>query len=181
VKLLARFLGWASILAFPCYLAMRPYQDALASLAMRIFEIAGAPARVEVDLHEPFSLGLYAAMCLASRSAPRHIRMRAVAIGVPALAAFGLLAVLVFVVANRLTTGHAGGNEGAASRFIEATLETVPWVCAPALWLVMVGKWELPQAVLSITPPEGSTTTTPTAAPRAERRKGIPRRPARRE
>jgi len=127
---------------------MKAYQEALAALAVRIFEIAGAPARVGVDLHEPFSLGLYAAMCLASRNAPRHIRMRAVAIGVPALAAFGLLAVLVFVVANRLTTGHAGGNEGAASRFIESTLETVPWVSAPALWLALLGRWELPAGVL---------------------------------
>src|SRR2546422_9098754 len=143
MKLLLRFLGWASVLAFPCYLAMRPYQDALASIAMRIFEIAGAPARVEVDLHEPFGLGLYAAMCLASHRSPRNIRIRALALGVPVLAALVLVAVVVFVVVNRLTTGHAGGNEGAASRFIEATLETVPWVFAPAMWLVMLGRWEL--------------------------------------
>jgi hypothetical protein len=144
---LARLLGWATLLAIPCFLLTTPYQHALASLAMGLLASAGAPARIEVDLHEPFSLGLYAALCLASRSSPLRHRLRAVTLGLPALAAWGLLAVLAFVVANRLATGHAGGDGGVASRFIETMLETVPWVSAPALWFVLLGKWELPRTL----------------------------------
>src|SRR6267378_1729715 len=112
----ARFGGWSALIAAPCYLAMAAYQHSLASLAMSSLELAGAPVRLEVDLHEPFSLGLYAAMCLASSTSPRRARIRALALGVPVLAACGLLAVLSFVVANRVTTGHAGGNGGVSSR-----------------------------------------------------------------
>jgi len=148
MRWLARFVGWSSFLAVPCYLVMTSYQHALASLAMEALELAGSPAHLEVDLHEPFSLGLFAAMCLASSNSPRRDRLRAVILGVLALAAFGLFAVLVFVVANRLATGHAGGNDGVVSRFIETILETVPWVSAPAMWLVLLGRWELPQGML---------------------------------
>src|SRR5882672_3289299 len=99
MRWLARFLGWVSFLGVPCYLLMRPYQDTLAAIAMMILESVGAPAHLEVDLHEPLSLGVYAAMCLSSHKSPIRVRVRALILGVPALAAFGLLAVLVFVVA----------------------------------------------------------------------------------
>ena len=148
MKLLARLFGWASVFALPCYLVMKPYQEALASFAMRILQTAGAPAQVQVDLHEPFGLGLYAAMCLASHRCPLYKRIRAVFLGAPILGAFGLVAVLAFVVANRLTTGHAGGDQGGGSRFIASTLETVPWLSAPALWALFLGRWELPAATI---------------------------------
>jgi len=156
MRWLARFLGWASFLGVPCYLLMRPYQDGLAAIAMMILKSVGAPARLKVDLHEPLSLGVYAAMCLSSRKSPTRVRVQALTLGVPTLAAFGLLAVLFFVAANRLTTGHAGGTDSAASRFIETTLESVPWVSAPGLWLVLMGRWELPEQVLRLHRPQRS-------------------------
>lgn len=146
MKWLLRFLGWSTVLAAPCYLVMKSYQGALAEVAMSILASLGSPVRLELRLQEPFNMGIYIAMCLASIQSPPQARARALAIGLPALALFGLLTVVGVIGGYRLITGGHGGA-GAASRLILSTIETIPWISAPALWLAMLGKRELPKGM----------------------------------
>ena len=116
---------------------------------MRVLASFGFPVRLELRLQEPFNLGIYAAMCLASVRAPMRERFRALALGLPALALFGLCTVVAVIGSHRLFSGDNGaGASEAASRLALSTIETIPWISAPALWLALLGPQELPKRLL---------------------------------
>ncbi len=150
MKWFARFLGWASLFAIPSFLLMKPYQSALAHAAMAILTAAlKEPIRLNIGLHEPFNLGIYAAMCLASVRSPLRKRIQAIAVGVPTLALFVLLVVVAVIGGyHMLTAGQGGAADGALIRFILFTTETIPWISAPVLWLMLLGVRELPRRML---------------------------------
>jgi hypothetical protein len=146
---LARFLGWATFLSIPCFLLMRPYQSALAQAAMGFLSALRLPVQLELRLQEPFNLGIFAAMCLSSVRSSTRERMRAVGVGVPALALFGLITVVVVIGGYRLVTrSHGADADDATTRWILSAIETIPWVSAPALWLWLLGRRELPGPLL---------------------------------
>jgi len=142
---LARFLAWATLLSIPCFLLMKPYQSALAQVAMGFLSALRLPVALELRLQEPFNLGIYAAMCLASVRSSMRERMRALVVGVPALALFGLFTVVAVIGGYRVVTGsHGADADNATTRWILSAIETIPWVSAPALWLALLGRRELP-------------------------------------
>jgi hypothetical protein len=146
---LARFLAWATLLSVPCFLLMKPYQSALAQVAMGLLASLRLPVQLELRLQEPFNLGMFAAMCLASVRSSMRERMSALAVGIPALALFGLFTVVIVIGGYQLYAGsHHGSPDDATIRLILSAIETIPWVSAPALWLWVLGRRELPKTLL---------------------------------
>ena len=90
----------------------------------------------------PFDLGIYCAMCLASRNAPPLAQRAALERGgllVVALELFTLIAAVLLYRALPTSAGESGGL-----RVTEYVIEFVPWASAIVVWLIMLGAWELP-------------------------------------
>lgn len=144
---LLRFVLWASVLALPCWWLSAPWQSALAAAASAPFALFGM--RIEMldfNVSAPFDLGLYFAMVLASVRAPRVRRRRAWWIGVPSVIVIEILTVAISM-GIVLASGSRPLFE-VAMRVMPYLVETIPWVAAPAVWLVLLGPWELPEAAL---------------------------------
>jgi hypothetical protein len=147
VKWLLRFIGWATVFAVPCFLLSHPWQGVLGALAVRIVSLFGIQIEMqEVQVMAPFDLGIYLAMCLASRNAPALERRRAMERGGLIVLLLELLtvvgAVLVF-----FAIGSGGEQSSSALRFSEYLIEFVPWASATVIWLAWLGRWELPATV----------------------------------
>ena len=147
MKWLLRFIGWATVFAVPCFLLSRPWQGALGALATRIVALFGIQIDMqEVQIMAPFDLGIYLAMCLASRNAPALARRRAIERGGLIVVLLELMtvvgAVLLFFAMGSRREGSSPGL-----RFAETLIEFVPWASATAVWLAWLGNWELPAAV----------------------------------
>ncbi|HKQ58190.1 MAG TPA: hypothetical protein VJY35_10010 [Candidatus Eisenbacteria bacterium] len=154
MRWLFRFLAWATVLAVPSWLLGDAYHRALAFVTLTLL---GIPTDRFVyqrpDIPATHVLGVFAAMCLASTRAPRPRRLWAIAIG------------LVCMVALELLDGMLAirwGLEEASGRAVpvwalrmRGYLTTLPaWIEAPVLWLVMLGRYELPRlAGRNSTPP----------------------------
>lgn len=139
---LLRFLGWATLFAIPSFALSGPWQHALGAIAEHVVGWVGIRIEVtEVQVMAPFDLGIFLAMCLASRRAPPAARRRALERG-------GLLMValeVVTVVASVLVYYALGGQrDSRALRLTEYVIEFVPWASATTVWLAMLGAWELP-------------------------------------
>jgi hypothetical protein len=90
----------------------------------------------------PFDLAIFAAMCLASRAAPWPMRRRALLIGLPALIALEVVTVAAGIGISLLGP-QSGPRLDATLRVTGLVMETVPWVGAVAVWLFLLGAWEL--------------------------------------
>jgi hypothetical protein len=146
---LLRFLAWATLLALPCWLVSRPYQRGLGAAAGALLVLAGHAVEVQdVQLQAPFDLGIFAAMCLATRRAPRRERARALGLGLPLLAALEALTVAVGIGLIVSAPARREAQDW-AQRLSGYALETVPWVSAAFLWLALLGAWELRRFVPS--------------------------------
>lgn len=143
MSLLARALAWGILLTGPCFLLSAPYQALLARAASGALACVGIRTQLEVDLHEPFSVGFFLSLCLASRRSRRAQRLRAMVVGAAALAVLSGLLVAVIVVGGRMLPPEAQGLSGGARRFLETILELVPWLAAPGAWLLLLGRREL--------------------------------------
>lgn len=140
---MARVAGWSALMAFPCWFVMPHYQRMLAALTALALEAGGMRVQFEdVMVAAPFDLALFAAMCLASLRVPRRRRLRSLALGIPILVA-GEVAVVVAVVL--LTVASAASAPVSTARVADYLGESIPWVNAAAVWLVLFGKDELPQ------------------------------------
>src|SRR5262249_12582073 len=96
----------------------------------------------EVQVMAPFDLAIFAAMCLASLSAPWPARRRALVIGVPALIGVEVLTVVAGVAVSVPWPENSPQLE-ASLRLTGYVIETVPWVSAALVWLLLLGAWEL--------------------------------------
>lgn len=143
VKWLLRFLLWATLLSVPCAFVSHVYQRGLAQVAMAALAVFGQGVEIQdVQVMAPFDLAIFAAMCLASLAAPRPARVRALAIGVPALVGIEVLTVVAGIAVYLMWPAES--NELAASlRVTGLVIETVPWVSAAVVWLLLLGAWEL--------------------------------------
>jgi hypothetical protein len=125
---------------------MGPYQTALVNASTAAYALVGVKTQLEVDLHEPMSVGVFIALCLASRTAPVRLRWRAILIGVPILFLVTLLCIVWLVGMERFLWDYSGRSAQVVARFVETTGEAIPWIAAPSLWLLLLGRRGLPHA-----------------------------------
>jgi hypothetical protein len=144
MRWIARFAGWVSLFAVPCWAIMGPYQRALGGLTAAIVSVAGLNVEfTEVALVAPFDLAVYGALCLASANVSWRRRRRALLVGVPILIA-GEVACAVLVICVFMMTYRVPEALQSSSRFTGHLLESIPWINASVLWLVLLGADELP-------------------------------------
>ena len=143
MKWLLWFLLWATLLSVPCTFVSRPYQRGLSRVAATVLAIAGQEVEIDdVQVMAPFDLAIFAAMCLASLSAPWAARRRALLIGLPALVGIEVIAVVLGVGVSMIWPENSPQLE-ASLRLSGHVIETVPWVSAAVVWLLLLGAWEL--------------------------------------
>ena len=157
MKWTLRFLAFATLLAIPCFLVSKPWQHLLGRIASGVVGGVGLSIEMqEVQLMAPFDLGIYVAMCLASRRAPPLVRRRALEWGIPLMVLLELLTIVLAILVYFALAKQPAG-EGAAMRVAENLIEFVPWASATTVWLMMLGAWELPLARLGLVPPPGES------------------------
>jgi predicted membrane channel-forming protein YqfA (hemolysin III family) len=143
VKWLLRFLLWATLLSVPCFFVSHAWQRGLARVAMAVLALVGQGVEIEdVQVMAPFDLAIFVAMCLASVAAPWAVRRRALLIGLPALAAVEALTVVAGIGVNLLWP-EGSPQLDTGMRLTSNVIETVPWVSAAVVWLLLLGAWEL--------------------------------------
>jgi hypothetical protein len=137
------------ILAVPCWLISPAYERGLATVVKAVVDAFGHSLRIgRLEVFVPFEIGVFVSMCLASRRAPAGRRIRAIALGVPLLAA---LEVVLMVAATFVILSHQSGVlAGDFYRELPRNLpKTIGWVNALALWMVLLGGWEVPDPARS--------------------------------
>jgi hypothetical protein len=148
VSWVLRFAGLATLLAPACWLASDFYQRALAVAVSQVLALVGQPLDLgRVDVAAPFDLGLFVALCLASRRAPWKARVRALLAGLPFLVVVEVLGVVCSVVIML----HFRNQPDAAEIAFRGGFylsDTIPWVGAGLAWLWLLGPWELQSAIL---------------------------------
>lgn len=135
MSFLARFLGWALLLALPGWAFGEAYRAGLATALEIVF--AGFGQRVElerVDALAPMDLVLFAALTLASDHWSWRRRARALALG-----ALALIAAQVVGWSLYLGTLMAAAS-GAASQPLEQLWHSV---LGAAGWLAAIAAWAL--------------------------------------
>ena len=144
MRWIARFAGWATLFAIPCWAIMGPYQKALGGLTSAILSVVGSNVEfTEVALVAPFDLAVYAALCVASVHVPWRRRRRALLIGIPALIAGEVGAAMIVIAVFMLTYRDPAALQS-SSRFTGRLLESILWVNAAVVWLALLGADELP-------------------------------------
>ena len=139
-----RCVLWATPLAVVCYWISPAYHRALVSTALGALGLPVHPrALASVDLSAANVLGMFAAMCLASRRAPAGRRAVSLVAGLAALVLIEWGSGVVGLRTAMLEAAQ-GGWSPAVERTRHEALELVRWISVPALWLVLLGKWELP-------------------------------------
>jgi hypothetical protein len=144
VKWTLRFLGFATLFSIPAFFLSGPWQKVLGRIASGVLSSFGIEVEMsEVEVMAPFDIGIYLAMCLASRRAPPLERRRAIEWGLIAMVLIEIAtvvgAVLLFFALERRTGGEAAGT-----RLMQQVIEFVPWASAATVWLLLLGAWELP-------------------------------------
>jgi len=143
MKWLLRFLLWVTLLSVPCGFVSQAYQHALSRVAATVLAIGGQEVDIEdVQVMAPFDLAIFAAMCIASLSAPWATRRRALLIGLPVLVGIEVVTVVVGVCVSMIWPENSP-QLGASLRLSGYVIETVPWVSAAVVWLLLLGAWEL--------------------------------------
>lgn len=156
MKWTLRFVAFATLLAIPCFFLSKPWQHVLGRIASGLLGAFGLSIEMqEVQLMAPFDLGIYVAMCLASRRAPPLARRRALEWGIPLMTLLELVTIVVAILVYFALAKQPAG-ERAALRAAENLIEFVPWASATTVWLTMLGAWELPLARLGLAAPDES-------------------------
>ena len=126
------------LLAPPCWLLSNAYQRLLANVLQSLLELSGKGVSVyQLQVYAPFDVVLFTAMCLASTSAAASARWRALLLGLPILVVIEVLVVLVAALPAVLLRG--GAMAVIVPRFTHYTIQTIVWVTAPLLWIVLLG------------------------------------------
>lgn len=153
---LLRFLLWTALLALPVAWFAGAYQDALlhAVASTLALPLRDSAAPESLDLSAANSLAVFAALCLASRRTNWRQRLSSLLAGIVAMVAIEWLVGLLSVAAEmRRSTPEA---QGAFSMWTwDRITELQHWATAPALWLLLLGRRELP--ILDVEAVEGKT------------------------
>ena len=167
MKWLLRFLLWATLLSAPALLVSGAWQRGLAQIARAALTVLGQDVLIEdVQVMAPLDLAIFVAMCLATTAAPWRERRRALAIGLPTLVGIEVAAVVAGVGVTLMWPENSP-QLATSLRLTAYVIETVPWVSAAAVWLVLLGAWEL-----RITPGPARATSRPAAGARPKSRPG---------
>ncbi len=146
MRWLLRFLAWATVLAPPFWLLGDVYHRALATAALRLLGIpAGTLAFRPPEIPASHVLGVFAALCLASTRAPLKHRLSALLLGLGGLIAIELLTGLL-AIRWTLEGTVRGPVPGPAQRLRDHLTALPAWIGAPVVWLILLGRWELPWA-----------------------------------
>jgi hypothetical protein len=141
-----RFAGWASVLAPLCWLVSHAWQRGLAAAVNRVLALFGNPTDFgRVDVGAPFDIGLFVALCLASRRAPVRERARALLVGVPGMVAIEVVFASL-AIGMMVARGSRALDTDPVMRAGFLLTDTIPWVSAAVLWVILLGGWELPAA-----------------------------------
>jgi hypothetical protein len=135
-------LLWTVVLSVPAWWLADEYHlglRAVASLILAVKLSKGPPGEIEV--HATQVLAAYAAMCLASVRSSWARRLGAIAVGLPLLFGLELLTGLVAIRTDELAS--AGAIPAAALTLRDQYLLAPPWLGAPLVWLVLLGRREL--------------------------------------
>ena len=144
MRWLARFAAWATLFAIPCWALMGPYQKGLMAATRAVLAIGGLdPEFTEATVAAPLEIGIYAALCLASRNVSSRRRTRALLLGIPALMAGDVLLCALVVVVFMLTYQHPEALR-ISFRVSVYLLESIPWTNACVVWLALLGRDEFP-------------------------------------
>ena len=144
MKWLLRFFAWATLLAGPSWLLTAAYHRALAEMSSGILGLPGPPAgHGHSGVPASHVLGVFAALCLASTRAPLSKRLSAVVIGLVCLVAIEVLTG-VAAIAWTLQASRIGDVPDFELRVMNYLVSAPAWLSAPLLWLLLLGRWELP-------------------------------------
>ena len=147
MRWLLRVLAWATVLAVPSWFIGAAYHRMLATVTLAILGIPGGGVAFQApEIPASHVLGVYAALCLASTRAPRVRRLAALAIGLLALVGIEILTgVLAIRWEMEGASGAAGGALSPVALRMRSYLTGLPaWIGAPMMWLVLLGRDELP-------------------------------------
>ena len=146
MRWLLRFLAWTTVLALPFWLLGDLYNRALVVSAMGILGLPVAPLALQPpDIPPSHVLGVFAALCLASTRAPVAKRVSALVIGLAGMMTIDLLTGVLAI--HWALDAAAGRAVPVPAQRLENYLTSLPaWIGAPVLWLVLLGRWELPRA-----------------------------------
>jgi len=138
---LLRFIAWATPAFLIAWSIHGSYERTIAAMGAGLAAPPGAQIELlDLELFYPFDLGVYVALCLASSWAAIARRVRAAAIGLPVLVAIEVAVVFVSIKALM-----AGGDSEAVSRFVDGIFRVEGLVAAAVVWLVLLGREQLPQ------------------------------------
>lgn len=144
MKLLLRFVGWCTVLAYPCWLVSPAYQRRVSAAVTGISAFFGLEFKIGAGLEvfAPMDLGLFVALCLASSAVSFRLRFRSVAFGLPLLAAMEvltvfLLATIIWATSDQLLVQRS------AHFFMGYAINGIVWVNPILVWLVFLGRWQL--------------------------------------
>ena len=145
MRWLLRFLAWATVLAPLFWLLSDAYHRALATTTCHMLGIPTDRLSLEPpEIPASHVLGVFAALCLASTRAPLARRLAALAVGLCAMVAIELLTGLLAIhwAMDALGTSPSGLGQ----RLRDHVTALPAWIGAPVVWLLLLGRWELPRA-----------------------------------
>lgn len=145
MKWLLRFLAWTTALAPLFWLVGDAYHRALATTTFRILGIPTDQMVLQPpEIPASHVLGVFSALCLASTRAPLARRLIALLTGLCAMIAIELLTGLLAI---HWALSSAGASPAGLSQRLRDHLTALPaWIGAPGVWLLLLGRWELPRA-----------------------------------
>lgn len=144
MKVLWRFIGWATVLAVPCWAMADGYHWLLARAVEGTLALVGQRVTLDkLDVLAPNDLGFFVAMCLSTVSVPMRRRRRAVLVGLPILIVLEVVISSIAVMWALVQTVDPNSPQ-ALGTLRDRAMATLPWVIAPAVWLAMLGATALP-------------------------------------
>ena len=145
MKFVARALGWATLFAVPCWLAMGPWQRVVAHAATAAMATAGYPwALKRLNIYTPCDLGIFLALVLASVAATRRQRLLAVLRGIPALLVLEVITAVLGAVQITLQQPPLTESRAAIRSLLKYVIESA-LLWGPILaWLALLGRYQLP-------------------------------------
>lgn len=141
MKWFLRFLLWATLLAYPCFVLASSYERLL-------FGILSAFVHARLQ-HDPTSppdfaaanvLGVFAAMCLATTGAPWRVRCRSLIIGLAIMPAIECACALASIGVMFLQASRGPWPPSGRAAF-NALIAVPRFGAGPAIWLAMFRNW----------------------------------------